>query len=108
MSRRADGQKSGFIAVAPAILLFFCLICAALLPSRAVALETHDYKMAGEAMHISVVMYFGQVPEPRWLLLRYPHRLAIDLPKTKFAIDRKELKARGLVRNVCYGHVNDK
>ncbi len=37
-----------------------------------------------------------------------PNRLVIDLPKTKFAIDPKELKARGLMANVRYGHINDK
>ena len=47
-------------------------------------------------------------PDPKWFLLRGPHRLVIDLPKTKFAIDPKELKARGLVKNVRYGHINDR
>jgi N-acetylmuramoyl-L-alanine amidase len=53
-------------------------------------------------------MNFDQEPEPRWFLLRSPHRLVIDLPKTTFAIDPKELKARGLVKNVRYGHINEK
>lgn len=108
MSRRADRQKSGFSAVASAILLFFGLAWAALLPSQASALEAHDYKMAGDSVHMRVVINFDQEPEPRWFLLRSPHRLVIDLPKTAFAIDPKELKARGLVKNVRYGHINDK
>lgn len=108
MSRRADRQKSGFGAVAQAIVLLFGLACAALFPRQASALEAHDYKMAGDAVKMRVVINFDGEPEPRWFLLRSPHRLVIDLPKTKFAIDPNELKARGLVTNVRYGHINDK
>lgn len=75
--------------------------------SAAAALQAHDYKMAGDAVKMRVVMQFDREPEPRWFLLRGPHRLVIDLPKTKFAIDAKELKARGLVSNVRYGDLND-
>ena len=64
--------------------------------------------MAGDAVHMRVVINFDREPDPRWFLLRSPHRLVIDLPKTQFAIDPKELKARGLVKNVRYGHINDK
>lgn len=108
MSRGAGRQESGFDAVASAIFLLFGLICATLFTSQASALEAHDYKMAGDALHMRVVINFDGEPEPRWFLLRSPHRLVIDLPKTKFAIDPKELKARGLVKNVRYGHINDK
>lgn len=108
MSRGADGQKSGFGAVLPAILLFLGLACATLFPAPAAALEAHDYKMAGDTLHMRVVINFDEEPEPRWFLLRSPHRLVIDLPDARFAIDPRELKARGLVGNVRYGHVNDK
>lgn len=108
MSRRAGRHKSGFGAVVSAILLVFGLACSALLATPASALEAHDYKMAGDAVRMRVVIHFDSEPEPRWFLLRSPHRLVIDLPKTKFAIDPKELKARGLVGNVRYGHINDK
>ncbi|HEY6633398.1 MAG TPA: N-acetylmuramoyl-L-alanine amidase [Rhizobiaceae bacterium] len=78
------------------------------MPSRASALEAHDYKMAGDATHMRVVINFDAEPEPRWFLLRSPNRLVIDLPRAKFAIDPNELKARGLVTNVRYGQINDK
>ena len=107
MSSSADRQKSGFGAVASALFLTLGLICAAIFPSPASALEAHDYKMAGDAARMRVVMNFDAEPDPKWFLLRGPHRLVIDLPKTKFAIDPKALKARGLVRNVRYGHIND-
>ena len=96
MSRRADRQESGFGAVAWAFLLLIGLACA-MLPSQASALEAHDYKMAGDATQMRVVINFDKEPDPRWFLLRSPYRLVIDLPKTSFAIDPKELKARGLI-----------
>lgn len=108
MSREADSYGSGFSAVFSAIILVFGLACTSLFPSQASALEAHDYKMAGDALKMRVVINFDREPEPRWFMLRSPNRLVIDLPKTKFAIDPKELKARGLVTNVRYGHINDK
>lgn len=69
-------------------------------------LNAHDYKMAGDSAKTRVVVNFDSEPEPRWFLLRSPYRLVIDLPKTKFALDPNELKARGLVSNVRYGDVN--
>jgi N-acetylmuramoyl-L-alanine amidase len=108
MSRGAGRHGSGFGAVFSAIALILGLTCAALFPSQALALEAHDYKMAGDALHMRVVINFDQEPEPRWFLLRGPHRLVIDLPTAKFAIDPKELKARGLVKNVRYGQINDR
>src|SRR5689334_15720429 len=84
MSRGADRQKSGFGAVLPAILVILGVACAALFPSRASALEAHDYKMAGDATQMRVVINFDEEPEPRWFLLRSPNRLVIDLPKAKF------------------------
>jgi N-acetylmuramoyl-L-alanine amidase len=108
MSRRADWQQRGFGAIASAVFLLLGLACAALLSSPASALEAHDYKMAGDAVRMRVVVNFDAEPDPRWFLLRSPHRLVIDLPKTDFAIDPRELQARGLVRNVRYGHISDK
>jgi N-acetylmuramoyl-L-alanine amidase len=84
----------------------FVLLSAAVPASGAAELHAHGYKMAGDAVKMRVVMNFDEEPEPRWFLLRSPHRLVIDLPKTKFALDPRELKARGLVSNVRYGDVN--
>ncbi len=89
-------------------LMLFAALCAFLLPSHSFALEAHGYKMAGDATHMRVVMNFDAEPEPRWFLLRAPHRLVIDLPKTSFAIDPDELSGKGLIANVRYGHINDK
>jgi N-acetylmuramoyl-L-alanine amidase len=75
-------------------------------PAPAVAAEpvnAIDYKMAGDATKMRIVINFDHEPDLRWFLLRGPNRLVIDLPATKMAIDAKDLKARGLVRGVRYG-----
>ncbi|WP_245417522.1 N-acetylmuramoyl-L-alanine amidase [Aminobacter sp. AP02] len=66
-------------------------------------IKTLDYKMAGDATHMRIVMNFDREPEPKWFLLRSPHRLVIDLPDATIAIDAKDLKARGLIKSVRYG-----
>ena len=86
----------------------FVLLSVAAPASGSAELHAHDYKMAGDAVKTRVVVNFDEEPEPRWFLLRSPHRLVIDLPKTKFALDPRELKARGLVSNVRYGDINEK
>lgn len=87
------------------ILLAFAFVWAVLQAVPALAFNAYDYKMAGDAARMRVVLNFDEEPEPRWFLLRNPHRLVIDLPKTKFAIDPKAVKATGFVRNVRYGDV---
>ncbi len=63
--------------------------------------------MAGDASRMRIVMNFDHEPDPKWFLLRGPHRLVIDLPDTRFAIDAKALKARGLIKSVRYGHLSE-
>lgn len=70
-------------------------------------LKASDFKMAGNAMAMRVVLQFDREPSPRWFLLRGPHRLVIDLPDTNFVLDAKALKARGLIRNVRYGPLGE-
>ena len=91
-----------------ALTVLLALALALTFPSPASALQAHDYKMAGDATQMRVVMNFDREPEPRWFLLRSPHRLVIDLPKTRFALDPKALKPRGLISRVRYGDINDK
>ncbi|KQZ82005.1 N-acetylmuramoyl-L-alanine amidase [Mesorhizobium sp. Root157] len=79
-------------------------------PASAMAAEPArmiDYKMAGDATKMRIVMNFDREPDVRWFLLRAPNRLVIDLPAAKVAIDAKALKARGLVKNVRYGALPD-
>lgn len=67
--------------------------------------EAHGYRMAGDATRTRIVMQFDREPELRWFLLRGPHRLVVDLPETDFAIDPRELEARGMVEAVRYGNL---
>lgn len=64
-----------------------------------------DYKMAGDATHMRIVMNFDREPEPKWFLLRSPYRLVIDLPESDLVIPPRELKPRGLIANVQYGEL---
>ena len=87
-----------------AFALLSAFICA-LSQASAAPLEAVDYKMAGDAKHTRIVMNFDRQAEPEWFLLRSPHRLVIDLPETRFGLDPKALKARGLIKGVRYGHL---
>ncbi len=67
------------------------------------ASQASDFKMAGDAIEHAHRLQFDREPDPKWFLLRGPHRLVIDLPETTFVVDPKTLKARGLIRNVRFG-----
>jgi N-acetylmuramoyl-L-alanine amidase len=112
--------KAGFGAVTAAapgaasrsLLALIWLLMAAFaiaMPSAAAAdaLKASDFKMAGDAMKMRIVLQFDREPDPKWFLLRGPHRLIIDLPQTAFVVQPKALKSRGLVRNVRYGALNE-
>ncbi|PSJ64081.1 N-acetylmuramoyl-L-alanine amidase [Pseudaminobacter soli (ex Li et al. 2025)] len=75
--------------------------------ASAAPLEMTSYKMAGDAVRMRVVMNFDREPEAKWLLLRGPHRLVIDLHDAKFSIDLKDLKAQGLIKSVRYGQIGE-
>jgi N-acetylmuramoyl-L-alanine amidase len=53
------------------------------------------------------VLQLDGEPQPRWFQLRAPHRLVIDLPGTRLAIDPAEATPRGLVSGVHYGKLDD-
>lgn len=82
-----------------ALLLFFASVGHA----ADAPLQARSYKMAGDAVHMRVVMDFDSEPDVRWFLLRAPNRMVIDLPAARFSFDSKDLKARGLVKHVRYG-----
>jgi N-acetylmuramoyl-L-alanine amidase len=70
-------------------------------------MKASDFKMAGDALNMRIVLQFDREPDPKWFLLRGPHRLVIDLPQTAFMVEPRALKARGLVSNVRYGALNE-
>lgn len=89
-----------------AILMVMLLSVAVLRPAAVAAepLKAAGYKMAGDATRMRLVIQFDREPDPNWFLLRGPHRLVVDLPETSFAIEASDLKARGLIKGVRYGH----
>jgi N-acetylmuramoyl-L-alanine amidase len=107
MSRWADKHQEKSSRLAAAVLAMLIAAFSAFSPVFAASLEAKDYKMAGDASHMRIVMNFDSEPDPKWFLLRGPHRLVIDLPETRFAIDPQDLKARGLVKGVRYGHLGE-
>ncbi|WP_296745627.1 N-acetylmuramoyl-L-alanine amidase [Mesorhizobium sp.] len=81
-----------------AVLLGFTAISRADAP-----LGATNYKMAGDATKMRIVLTFDREPDVKWFLLRGPNRLVLDLPRTRFALGAKDVKPRGLVRAVRYG-----
>lgn len=65
------------------------------------------YQAAGDELRTRVVINFDREPDISTMLLGDPHRLAIDLPKTVFAFDKKAIEPRGLITDVRYGLIDD-
>ncbi len=102
--RKSCGAPARLSAVLALLALFFGL--QALLPAHGLAAEpvtATEYRMAGDATKMRIVLNFDGEPEPRWFLLRAPHRLVVDLPSATMKIATSDLKAKGLVAGVRYG-----
>ncbi|MET0599476.1 MAG: N-acetylmuramoyl-L-alanine amidase [Mesorhizobium sp.] len=85
-------------------------VLAGLVAQPAVAaepLQAREYKMAGDDNRMRVVLQFDREPEPKWFLLRGPHRLVIDFAETEMTADPRELKARGMIDDVRFGNVGE-
>ena len=101
--------------VAAFLLLGLMLVAAGFHVSPANAETVHKqelfrasaFKMAGDDTRMRIVLHFDREPQARWFLLRGPHRLVVDLPESIFAIDPEELKPRGLLESVRYGHLEE-
>jgi N-acetylmuramoyl-L-alanine amidase len=106
-ARKEERIAAAWAARIAVILLAALLGLAAIAPVAATPLQARGYKMAGDALRVRIVLQFDREPELKWFLLRGPHRLAIDLPETAFAIDPKELKPRGLISGVRYGNLGE-
>lgn len=69
------------------------------------AVMADGFKLAGDEARMRFVLQFDTEPDPKWFLLRGPHRLVIDLPDTGLALDAADLKPRGLISGVRYGNI---
>ncbi len=104
------GIRPAMARLAPfASMLLLTLLIAAMtvVPSAAEPLQARDYKLAGDAERVRLVIWFDREPDLHYLLLRGPHRLVIDLPATDFLIEPAALKPRGLVSGVRFGNRED-
>lgn len=96
--------------IASAALAFAVLAVASATAASAepdAPLKAVRFDVAGDANRTRLVLEFEGAPLARWFLLRSPHRMVVDLPSTVFAIDPRSLKARGLVREIRYGHLDE-
>jgi N-acetylmuramoyl-L-alanine amidase len=89
------------------LTLALLVLFQATISAVAAQLEARDFKMAGDASEMRVVLNFDSEPDPAWFLLRAPHRLVIDLSETKFLFHPDDLKAAGLITDIRYGHVEE-
>lgn len=86
--------------------MFFCALSTVSQAAEA-PLKALSVKVAGDATKIRIVLNFDREPDVKWFLLRGPNRLVVDLPATKFFLNPKDLKARGLLKHVRYGAVGE-
>lgn len=89
--------------LAAALVLFATLSFGLAIEAGAGPLQAHSYRIAGDANHVRIVLDFDREPNPRWFLLRGPHRIVVDLPETEFHLDGKDLRPHGLVAGVRFG-----
>jgi N-acetylmuramoyl-L-alanine amidase len=100
------GRRVGsrfFRAACALLVISVCMALSCVAQAADASLKATDYKMAGDATKMRIVMNFDREPDLKWFLLRGPNRLVVDLQNTKFALDAKDLKARGLVKAVRLG-----
>jgi len=93
-------MRSGWLI--PAVL---ALLLGVLSGAFAAPRDGRGLEMTGDGKHVRIVISFDGEPDPKFLLLRAPHRLVIDLPGTRLFIAPPDLKARGLIRGVRYGQL---
>lgn len=86
-----------------ATLVVFAFLQAAMASDRLVA---QSFKVAGDSSRTRVVVQFDREPEFRWLLMRGPHRLVIDLPETDFRMDMPSLP-KGMLTGVQHGGLGE-
>lgn len=105
--RGSGSGRTRLVALALLMLIAACLSFASSPAHAAGPIKLLDYKMAGDATRMRVVMNFDREPEPKWFLLRAPHRLVIDLPEAALALKPEDIKPRGLISGVRYGTLDE-
>ncbi len=101
-----DGVGAAYLTAAALrclLIVFGFSIAACAGAAAGDGLQARDYRMAGDATHMRLVVTFNIEPDLHWFLVRAPHRLVIEMPATKFAFEPGAVKARGLIKSVQYG-----
>jgi N-acetylmuramoyl-L-alanine amidase len=65
--------------------------------------QARELRLVGDKSRVRIVLDFQSEPQARWQLLRGPHRLVVDMPQVRLAIDPDDAKARGMVEGIRYG-----
>ena len=105
--RTRAGGWAAVVALGACVFAFSALLQVARAGEvRGETVVAHEYRMAGDAARMRLVMQFDREPDANWFLLRAPHRLVIELENTRFAIAAESTAARGLVRDVRYGQIS--
>lgn len=73
--------------------------------SAADLLQVSNYRMAGDAARMRIVVNFDRDPEFRWFAMKGPHRLVIDMPEAGFFIGEADVAPRGMAAAVDYGNL---
>ena len=112
--RRRDAMQSKPCRLCPGLARWrglaslLWLLAALLLPAMQAGaqepLHVRGYKMAGDAARMRVVIQFNNDPEFRWILMRGPHRLVVEMPEAGFSLNAQDLAPRGMVTSVQYGN----
>lgn len=89
------------------LLVLLSFAPAALSAEGGAPLRAYGYTMVGDATRVRLILQFDGEPSPHWFQLRAPHRLVVDLPGTRMAIDPESAAPRGLVTAVHYGKMDD-
>lgn len=93
-------------AIAAFALAVAVLLASLLSDAAAQGLNARDFTTAGDGARTRVVIDFDGEPDPKWFLLRGPHRLVVDLPDTRLVFEPSSLKAKGLLRTIRYGRLD--
>lgn len=90
---------------APWLAAVFLALSGILPGAFAAPLDGRDFKIEGDRAHVRIAISFDGEPDPKFLLLRGPYRLVIDLPETRLLIEPEDLKTGGLITGFRFGQV---
>lgn len=70
-------------------------------------LIAYTARLIGDDSRVRLLMEFDREPELKINYLNQPHRIVVDLPKTRFEFNEDDISARGLINDIRYGTMSD-